>query len=140
MTIVVDASMAAAWLLPDEFSEASDRILRLLQATDGLVPSIFRHEVRNILLIAERRKRVMPAKVDELLGRLAALPVRDGGHSDDHDVIALARTGGLTAYDAAYVALALSTGSSLATLDRAMAAAARSHGLAILGPYATPSP
>ncbi len=137
MTIVVDASMAAAWLLPDEFSEASDRIFRLLQATDGLVPSIFRHEVRHILLIAERRKRVMPAKVDELLGRLAALPVRDGGHSDDHDVIALARTGGLTAYDAA---LALSTGSSLATLDRAMAAAARTHSLAILGPYATPSP
>ncbi len=136
MTIVVDASVAAAWLLPDEFSEASDRILRLLQAKDGLVPSIFRHEVRNILLIAERRKRVMPAKVDELLGRLAALPVREGGHSDDHDIIALARAGGLTAYDAAYVALALSSGVPLATLDRAMATAARARGIAILGPLA----
>ncbi len=136
MTVVADASMAVAWLLPDERSDICDGVLRALSAEGGLAPSIFRHEVRNILLISERRRRISPAKADELLGRLAALPVRDRGPGNDDDIIALARAHGLTAYDASYVALAISTASEIATLDKAMATAARRCGIAVLGPLA----
>ena len=110
------------------------RVLRLLSSSGGLVPTIFRHEIRNILLVSERRKRVSPAEIDEILGRVDNLSLRDGGPGHDGDVIALARTHGLTAYDAAYVALAIATASDIATLDKAMANAARRCGIAVLGP------
>ena len=112
------------------------RVLHLLSSSGGLVPAIFRHEIRNILLVFERRRRVSPAEADEILGRVDDLSPRDGGPGHDGDVIARARTDGLTAYDAAYVALAISTASEIATLDKAMATAARRCGLALLGPLA----
>ena len=136
MTIFVDASTIAAWLLPDEKTEATDAVLLALDGTVAAASSILRHEVRNILLLSERRKRISSAKAVELLARFALIVIDDHGSGDDAEVVALARTHGLTAYDAAYVALALSTGSPLATLDRAMAAAARARGVSILGPLA----
>ena len=136
MSVVVDASMAIAWLLPDEQTEATTLVLRQLLSDQGLIPTIFRHEVRNILLVSERRKRVTPAEVDEILGALERLALEDRGHGDDRDVMALARAHRLTAYDAAYVCLALSSRSALATLDRDMATAARVCGLKLLGPLA----
>ena len=136
MTIVVDASMAAAWLLPDERDAATDGVLSMLGTSYGLAPSIFRHEVRNILLLSERRKRITAAIGDALLVELALLSIRDCGSGDDTEVIAIARAHGLTAYDAAYVALAISTASDIATLDKAMANAARRCGIAVLGPLA----
>ena len=136
MNVVVDTSMAIAWLLPGERTEASTLVLHQLSSDQGLVPTIFRHEVRNILLVSERRKRVTPAEVDEILGALDRLPLEDRGHGDDKDVIGLARRHGLTAYDSAYVGLALSTKSPLATLDEAMAKAARVCGITLLGPLA----
>lgn len=140
MTIVVDASMVVAWLLPDEKSEATDAILLKLDAEPAAAPSILRHEVRNILLQSERRKRISTAKSDELLGRFARIVIDDHGPGDDAAIVVLARTYGLTAYDAAYVALALSIGSPLATLDRAMTFAARACGVSVLGPYASIAP
>lgn len=136
MSVVIDASMAIAWLMPDEQTEASIRVLRLLSSTEGLVPNIFRHEVRNILLVSERRQRISRSEVDEILRGLDEPSLRECGPGDDSDVVALARLHRLTAYDAAYLALALSTGSPLATLDRALAAAARTCKVTVLGPLA----
>ncbi|MGI3899736.1 MAG: type II toxin-antitoxin system VapC family toxin [Janthinobacterium lividum] len=137
MTIVVDASIAAAWLLPDEGNEAADRVLDQLKASYGIAPSVFRHEVRNILVLAERRKRLGPTETSDLLVELEGLPVLDSGPGDDAEVILLARTYKLTAYDAAYLSLALRAAVPLATLDRALAAAAHTSGVAILGPLAS---
>ena len=134
MSVVIDASIAIAWLMPDERTEASIKVLRLLSSTEGLVPTIFRHEIRNILLVSERRQRITRTEVDESLRGLDEPSLRDCGPGDDAEVVSLARVHRLTAYDAAYLALALSTGSPLATLDRALAAAARACNIAILGP------
>ena len=136
MTIVFDASMAAAWLLPDEKTEATDAILLALNATVGAAPSILRHEVRNILLQSERRKRISASKADELLARFAQTVIEDHGPGHDVEIVTIARAHGLTAYDAAYLALALSTGSPLATLDKALARAARTCNVTVLGPLA----
>ncbi len=136
MSVVIDASMAIAWLMPDERTEASTRVLRLLSSTQGLVPTIFRHEIRNILLISERRQRISRTEVDEILGRLDEPSLQDCGPGDDANVVQLARAHHLTAYDAAYLALALAVGSSLATLDQALAVAARTCNVAVLGPLA----
>ncbi len=133
---VLDASLAAAWFLPDEASDAADRLLGDALADSPVVPSLFRHELRNLLLFAERRGRLAAADVDEALIKLATLPiaVRDGG--DDRAVVNLARKYALTAYDAAYLELALREGAPLATLDKPLAAAATAESVAVLGPLA----
>ena len=136
MTIIVDASMAAAWLLPDEKTEATDAVLLALHATVGAAPSILQHEVRNILLQSERRKRLSAGKADELLAKFAQIAIEDHGPGDDAEIVTIARVHGLTAYDAAYLALAILTSAPLATLDRVLASACHRARVAVLGPLA----
>lgn len=133
MAYVLDASVAAAWFLPDEVSEAADRLLGEVLANPPVVPSLFRHELRNLLLLAERRNRVSPFEIDEVLTLLATLPIAERGPGADHDILHLARKHGLTAYDAAYLALALAEGLPLATLDKKLIAAARVENVSLIG-------
>ena len=134
--IVVDASIVAAWLLPDEKTEATDAVLRGLKGTGGIAPSILRHEVRNVLLLSDRRKRISDCEADRLLGRFARIPIDDRGPGDDAAVPSLARAHRLRTYGAAYLVLAITSGLPLATLGRALAAAARACGVPLLGPLA----
>ena len=138
MAYVLDASLAAAWFLPDEASDAADRLLADVLANSPVVPSLFRDELRNLLLFAERRNRLTLSDVDEALVMVSTLPiaVRDAG--DDCDVLNLARKYALTAYDAAYLTLALAERLPLATLDKKLAEAARTEGAALIGPLAPP--
>ena len=66
--------------------------------------------------------------------RLRRLPLGDLGAGSDGAVLAVAMAHGLTAYDAAYLALAQEHGLPLATLDQKLAQAARHEGVALLGP------
>ena len=68
------------------------------------------------------------------MGRLRRLPLEDAGSGSDGAVLALAMAHGLTAYDAAYLALAQERDLPLATLDQKLAAAARREDVALLGP------
>lgn len=133
-TYVLDASFAAAWFLPDEASETTGRLLDEILTRPPIVPSLFRHELRNLLLLAERRGRVAPYEIDEALIMAAALPIGERGAGDDHDILRLARKHGLTAYDAAYLELASRETAPLATLDKKLATAARIENIPVLGP------
>ena len=134
MPFVVDASVAAAWLLGDEDDGEADRVLRLLAADGARVPSLFWYEMRNVLVMAERRGRLVPGEAAAALGRLRRLPIEavDMTLADDARVTGLAIAYGLTAYDATYLALAEATASPLATADRALARAAERAGVALL--------
>ena len=134
MPIVVDASMAAAWFLPDEQSEEADRLMAGLGADPARVPTLFWFEIRSLFVMAERRRRLRPGEASVVMAQLRAFPIVDGGGCDDGDVIALAGRRGLTGYDATYLALALAERLPLATLDRRLAEAARAEGVAVLGP------
>ncbi|WP_261322210.1 type II toxin-antitoxin system VapC family toxin [Rhizobium leguminosarum] len=46
MPFVVDASVAAAWLLADEESRTAEEALSFLETEDALVPDLFWHEMR----------------------------------------------------------------------------------------------
>jgi predicted nucleic acid-binding protein len=126
VTIVVDASVVAAWVLPDESSEEADAVLQRVAAEGALAPELLWHELRNILLTAARRGRIpLPDIVPSLL-RLRRLPIETinvGGFADAR-LIDLAERYRLTAYDAAYLLLALERGVALATADRALVSAA----------------
>ena len=133
MTVVVDASIAAAWLLPEEDSDAAEALIAALSGMPP-VPSLFWHEARNILVMAERRGRIVAGEAAAAMGRLRRLALEDAGAGSDGAVLALATAHGLTAYDAAYLALAQERDLPLATLDQKLAGAARREGVALLGP------
>jgi predicted nucleic acid-binding protein len=133
MSVVVDVSIAAAWLLPEEDSEAAEAVIMALSGRPP-VPSLFWHEARNILVTAQRRGRIVAGEPAAAMGRLRRLPLEDAGGGSDGAVLALAISHGLAAYDAAYLALAQERGLPLATLDQQLAQAARREGVRLLGP------
>ncbi len=129
MAFVPDASVAAAWILPDEAAAAADRALDRLGRDSAMVPGMFWDELRNLLLSAERRGRIDEAYADVSMARLRRLPIRCPGEPDDRDVMDLARNHRLTAYDASYLALAIREGCELASLDRHLNEAAAAEGV-----------
>ncbi|MGX9990997.1 type II toxin-antitoxin system VapC family toxin [Rhizobium sp. Z1P35] len=129
MPFVVDASVAAAWLLVDEESRTAEEALSFLETEDALVPDLFWHEIRNILLTAERRKRISNEDVLACLMRLTSLPLRTVSSEDHLPILRLARKYQLSVYDAAYLALAVAENVSLATLDARLERAASAESL-----------
>lgn len=130
MPFVVDASVAVAWLLADEESRTAEEALSFLETEDALVPDLFWHEIRNILLTAERRKRISNEDVLACLMRLTSLPLRTVSSEDHLPILRLAGKYQLSAYDAAYLALAVAENVSLATLDARLERAASAENLA----------
>ena len=88
----------------------------------ALVPQFWHLEVRNALLGAERRGRIRADEVDERLRRLGELPVRTDTEPHVGAAFALARTHGLSMYDAVYLELAQRSDAPFATLDKALGA------------------
>lgn len=132
MSFVLDASVALAWCFEDDPGGESIRLLRALAASDAIVPQLWTLEVANGLVIAERRQRVDAAKADGFVRTLLALPIAvDPGSRSAafRDIRPLARSHLLSVYDAAYLELALRMALPLATLDRALGAAAEREGV-----------
>ena len=138
MAFIVDVSLAAAWILPDESSPAADLLLASLNGGPALAPSLFWHQARSIVTMAEKRGRIGEGEALAYLAGLRALPLETRGDGPDAVILSLALTHGLTSYDAAYLALALNERLPLATLDKKLAAAARDEQVALLGPLAAP--
>jgi predicted nucleic acid-binding protein len=136
MAFVVDASMAAAWFLPDEQNDMADRVMRDLRASSGLAPALFWLEMRTLFLMAERRGRLKAGEALLSMTQLRSLPVQDAGAIGDHLVLAVAQRRNLSGYDASYLALAIDRKLPLATSDKRLAEAARSEQIELLGPFA----
>jgi predicted nucleic acid-binding protein len=135
MPMVVDASVALAWCFEDETNAQADKVLVLLREDEAVVPSIWPLEIANALRSAERRGRIDEGEMPSITRLLIALPIRVESLSLERtlsDVLPLARAAELSAYDAAYVDLALRTGYALATADDYLAQAAVAAGAALL--------
>lgn len=133
--LVVDASIALTWCFEDEVTKATEAVGAKVDADGAVVPNLWRLEVGNALLLAERRGRLDRSGVEQRLSLLAALPIsidnETGGHAWS-DTILLARAERLTLYDAAYLELAIRRDLALASLDRDLRRAARKMGVAVL--------
>jgi predicted nucleic acid-binding protein len=125
MSLVLDSSIVGCWCFPDEASALADHAWQGVSVGGAVVPALWWFEVRNILLINERRGRVNPADTAEFLTDLEMLPIRIDQDPKGGTTLALARAHRLTFYDAAYLELARRLDAPLATLDRQLAAAAR---------------
>lgn len=133
--IVLDCSVALTWVFAEEARPETDALLLRVEAQGAVVPPIWPLEVANVLVSAERRQRIAPGGAALRLRHLWALDVRVDEAlppSDVAEIIHLALDQRLTAYDAAYLALARRTGLPLATIDAALAAAAKRVGVVVL--------
>ena len=97
------------------------------------MPSLWWLEVRNGLLIGERRGRLTQHDTAFFLRRASGLALTVDQAPDETGVLTLARRHRLTVYDAAYLDLALRESLPLATLDKELATAARAEGVALIG-------
>ena len=132
MSFVLDASTALAWCFRDEEDAVAVRALDRLAESDAWVPAIWSLEVANGLLTAERRKRITAAAASSAMRLLLSLPIISDPAERSRDFEAswrLARTHGLSAYDGAYLELAIRLGVPLVTLDEKLRAAALAEGL-----------
>lgn len=97
------------------------------------VPSLWWFEIRNILIVAERRKRLTVIKTTAFLRSMRGLKLSIDRTPEETDVIVLARRHGLTVYDSSYLELAIRAGLPLATLDQKLAVAATNEGVHLIG-------
>ena len=138
MTLVIDASMALAWVFEREQASDAARASRLLAACGEhtwWVPGLWHLEVVNALLVAERRKLITSNVSDLFLARLSGLPINsdgDMGPEQQPRLIALARVHGLSSYDATYLELAQRLDATLASFDRKLNRAATDLGVPLL--------
>lgn len=131
--MVVDSSLVLSWYFPDEASKTTEAARRHLARSGANVPTLWCFEIRNALVIGERRARISPAQTAAILGHIDALPIRIDRAPNSDALLALARAHRLTVYDAAYLELALRADAPLATLDQQLARAARAAGVPLLG-------
>jgi predicted nucleic acid-binding protein len=132
MSFVLDASVTASWYLPDEQHVAALAVRQKFASERAYVPQHWWFEIRNTLLMAERRGRTTGELTRAALANLARLPVIETLRPDDHAVFALARRHALTFYDATYLELARRERVALATLDDRLADAAGREGVQVL--------
>ena len=125
---VLDCSVTMSWCFEDENSQYAAKVLEKLKTDSVLVPRLWHLEVLNVLLIAERQRRITTDKSDVFLNYLTNLPIETDVMPvtiQDKEIIALARKYQLSAYDTAYLSLAVGENIMIATQDRGLKAAAK---------------
>jgi predicted nucleic acid-binding protein len=139
MKLVIDASMALAWIFErnnNKEAQLAECALSSIANVDAIVPPLWHTEVANTLLVGERRQIITEAQVIDYLNRLSHLPLETDDatpSSRRENVMALAREHALTAYDATYLELALRNNALLATFDNKLIEAMNSAGGKIFG-------
>lgn len=132
---VVDNSVVMAWCFEDETSNYADRVLGRFEKSSAIVPAIWPLEVGNVLIVAERRKRLSEADSARFLALLSELPINVVQERPDRmlkEIVALSRELSLSTYDASYLDLAMREGLPLATQDTALHKAARKCKVTVL--------
>jgi predicted nucleic acid-binding protein len=133
---VLDASMTLSWAFEGESTPHTVAVLESLETVHAIAPALWAFEVANVLSIAERRGRMNAAALAAFLERLRLLPVAIEHRPATwlaQQILRLARTYHLSAYDAAYPELAIREGLPLATLDEDLRRAAAGAGVALVG-------
>ncbi len=135
MSFVVDNSVAITWCIEDELTPATKALLDQVTATGASAPQLWPLEALNSLMTAERRGRITAQQRRRLVGFLEQLPINIDAETASRvwgATAQLAEHYRLTAYDAAYLELALRLGLPLGTRDKALAGAAHAAGVTVL--------
>lgn len=104
----------------DEGNSYAEAVLESLDAGEAFVPAIWPLEVANVLLVAERGKRLSQASAIRFLALLACLPITVEQETPERmlkEILSLARDYGFSTYDASYLDLAMRLDLPIATQD-----------------------
>lgn len=126
--VIIDASIALSWVLPDE--DLSPSVTRLLLGFHAggielIAPSVWEYEVANALRVGVSRERISEEEGVEALRALLDLGISLRDFTPLAEAawrLALARQ--LTVYDAAYLALAQQENCEFFTADKHLLKAA----------------
>lgn len=135
MPFVLDASVALAWSFGDEPEPGGEITTDLFEDDHAIVPAVWPLEVANALAIAERQRRLSRSEAEQLTSLLADFDIEVEAITTRRAldaVLDIARDYGLSAYDAAYLEIAIRRTLPLATLDGRLRAAAERAGVSIL--------
>ena len=133
---VIDASMALAWVLPDEHAEEADRFFEVVSSEDILwVPCLWWFEITNALVAAKHWNRLTETEAVNaihVLGKLQLETDSFSGVDAAWRLKVLAETYGLSGYDSAYLELSQRRAAGLASLDERLRDAAKQVGVPLL--------
>lgn len=126
-----------AWCFHDETSPYAQKVLEALNRHETVTPAVWPLKACNVLVVAERKKRLHKNASTQFLALLNDLPIRVEQKNSERmfaDILALAREHNITTYDASYLDLAIHMGLPLATLDAALRNAAKKSKVPLFKP------
>jgi predicted nucleic acid-binding protein len=129
---ILDCSVTMSWYFKDEAKTYANAVRKALSQARAVVPALWPLEVANILVGGERRHRSTEAEASKWLRFLQLLPIRVDNETAAcawSEVLHVARSYDLSAYDGAYLDLAIRLGLPLATLDAKLKATAATAGV-----------
>ncbi|WP_197075654.1 type II toxin-antitoxin system VapC family toxin [Leptospirillum sp. Group II 'CF-1'] len=106
-------------------------------AGEAFVPAIWPLEVGNVLLVAERKRRLSEASIIRFLALVNNLPITVEQETPERmlkEIVSLARENGLSTYDASYLDLAMRLGLPLSTKDKVLLKAAKKCQIPVFAP------
>ena len=124
MPLVTDVSALIGQVLDEKEAALAEAVISEIAEDGAVVPSLFWYEIRNALIVNERRGRIRPEKSAFFLAALTDLAMEVEPLPAEGPVLDLARRYDLTVYDAAYLELASRRSLRLATADRKLSEAA----------------
>ena len=136
MIWIVDCSFTSALFLNDDAASKVKSFFDQLSAQDqAWVPALWWHETANTLTIAEKQKRLTKSDTSRMMALISQLPLTTDESSGPfylQHLYELASAHQLSAYDAAYLELALRKSGALATFDKQLAKAAHAAGVKLV--------
>ncbi len=133
--LVLDPSVALTWCFKNEATAAGDRVLERLADEAASVPAIWHLEIANVLALSKRRGRITQANSSQFIGLLETLVIIIDEETPSRAlgrVLDFARAERLTAYDAAYLELAMRLAIPLASKNADLCDAAERLGISVL--------
>lgn len=136
MIAVLDASAFAPIIIADERPDLLHGLEEALSSAGMLVPSHWRVEVANLLLVAARHGRITNASRKSAIQTIDSVVLEVDMLTTERlfDASwALAERHRLSIYDAAYLELAIRRELPIASLDRKLLSAAKSESVPVFG-------
>ena len=134
ITLVIDASATAPLVLDDERGDVVPEAFDAVASGTCIAPGNWPYEMANVIWKTLRAKRIIASEVDLIRDALAVFAVKIDRESVGEALtrtLDLAITHNLTAYDAAYLELAIRRTAALASHDADLRAAARREGIVV---------
>jgi predicted nucleic acid-binding protein len=132
---VIDASAMMKWCFEDERPPNADLLMKRMVEGGMAAPALFPLEIVNTLWVAERQKRLTAQQASAFIALVESLRIEIDAETPWRawsETREISRREQLSAYDAAYLELAIRRQARLASYDKALLKAARANKVPIL--------